>query len=193
LENFKIVRNRRKSPSPEWEKNLGTACERASDARSGLRMPRNPYIELYSFIGVGLGRELSFFEKKSLEVENAARLAAERAESASLLVTLGEAAEAGTALEERVVVLESQLAAQVGRAGRERAREREIERERRERKARERGERERREREAKERQQATSPVGGARGAGGGAGVAGGGAGGGLTRSDHTSNIKAFVL
>ena len=76
-------------------------------------MPRNPYIELYSFIGVGLGRELSFFEKKSLEVENAARLAAERAESASLLVTLGEAAEAGTALEERVVALEGEKAALV--------------------------------------------------------------------------------
>ena len=25
-------------------------------------MSRNPYIELYSFIGVGLGRELSFLE-----------------------------------------------------------------------------------------------------------------------------------
>ena len=25
-------------------------------------MSRNPYIELYSFIGVGLGRELSVFE-----------------------------------------------------------------------------------------------------------------------------------
>ena len=95
----------------------------------------------------GVEARLAAESAESLEVENAARLAAERAESASLLVTLGEAAEAGTALEERVVVLESQLAAQVGRAGRERAREREIERERREREAREKGERERRKRD----------------------------------------------
>ena len=30
-------------------------------------MSRNPYMELYRFIGVGLGRELSFFEIFDLE------------------------------------------------------------------------------------------------------------------------------
>ena len=43
-------------------KNLGTSSQPASDARSGLGMLRNPYTDLYSFLGVGLGRELSVFE-----------------------------------------------------------------------------------------------------------------------------------
>jgi hypothetical protein len=38
----KIGGNRWKSPSPKGWKNLGTASERASDARSGSGMSRNP-------------------------------------------------------------------------------------------------------------------------------------------------------
>ena len=41
---------------------MGAASGRESDARSGLRTSVNPQVELYSFIGVGLGRELSIFE-----------------------------------------------------------------------------------------------------------------------------------
>ena len=41
---------------------MGAASGRESDARSGLRTSINPQMKLYSFIGVGLGRELSIFE-----------------------------------------------------------------------------------------------------------------------------------
>ena len=58
----KIGGNRPQSISPRGDKNLGTASERESDARSGLRTSVNPQMELYSFIGVGLGRELSILE-----------------------------------------------------------------------------------------------------------------------------------
>jgi hypothetical protein len=55
--------NRRKSLSPK----VGfffpeTASERDSDAKSQLSMSRNPWIELYSLVGVGLAEKLSFFE-----------------------------------------------------------------------------------------------------------------------------------
>ena len=58
----KIGGNRLKSPNPKGGKSLGTASERESDARSGLSMSKNSQMELYSFVGVGLGRELSNFE-----------------------------------------------------------------------------------------------------------------------------------